>query len=202
MHPLLEKLTTNIHFSGYIPEDVPAFLHAHGLDKTSRHCADVAALSLTLAQRFELDGDFAVQAGWLHDVSAVIANTARGEYARELGIAVLPEEDKLPMILHQKLSRVFARDIFGVLNTAVLDAVECHTTLKRGAQPLDKIIFVADKLAWDQPGTPPYANEMNQALDQGLDAAARVFLLYLWKRRQSLPVIHPWLVAAVKDLCK
>ena len=202
VHPILEKLTANLPFTGQIPEDAAAFLKSHTMVKTSRHCADVAALSRTLAQRFDLNAGLALQAGWLHDISAVIPNEDRVWYARELGVDILPEEMKLPMILHQKLSRVFAREIFSVRSTAILDAVECHTTLKRSAKPLDKVIFVADKLAWDQPGTPPYAKAMYQALHQSLDAAVCVYLEFLWDQRETLPVIHPWLVDAVQDLCK
>jgi HD superfamily phosphohydrolase YqeK len=65
-----------------------------------------------------------------------------------------------------------------------------------------KVLFVADKLAWDQPGTPPYAHDLQTALAQSLDQATLFFLTYLWERRDSLLVIHPWLREAVHDLCR
>jgi HD superfamily phosphohydrolase YqeK len=58
---------------------------------------------------------------------------------------------------------------------------------------LDKVVFVADKLAWDQPGVAPYHAEMSVALGRSLDEAALVYLRYLWQRRASLRVVHPWL---------
>ena len=58
------------------------------------------------------------------------------------------------------------------------------------------IVFVADKVAWDQSGTPPYLNELVHALDKSLDAAALSYVDYLWRRRGELRVIHPWLVDA------
>ena len=75
------------------------------------------------------------------------------------------------------------------------------TTLRPRPTTLDKVLFVADKLAWDQPGTPPYADALQAALEQSLDQATLFFLTYLWERRDSLLVIHPWLRAAVRDLC-
>ena len=34
----------------------------------------------------------------------------------------------------------------------ILKAIESHTTLRSNPSKLDMIIFIADKLAWDQPG--------------------------------------------------
>jgi HD superfamily phosphohydrolase YqeK len=105
------------------------------------------------------------------------------------------------MIVHQKLSHLMALEIFGVTDPLVLDAIECHTTLRAESTTLDKVLFVADKLAWDQPGT-PHAKELQAALEQSLDHATIFFLNYLWNRRDTLLVIHPWLQAAVLDLCR
>jgi HD superfamily phosphohydrolase YqeK len=98
------------------------------------------------------------------------------------------------------LSVVLAREVFNVRDEGILSAIGCHTTLKANASPLDKVVFVADKLAWDQPGTPPYKTEMIAALEHSLDSAALVYLQYLWDRRDTLRVVHPWMVAAYMEL--
>ena len=61
-------------------------------------------------------------------------------------------------------------------------------------------MFLADKIAWDQDGRPPYASKLNKALEESLDAAVLVYLDYLWERRSQLQIIHPWLVDAREDL--
>lgn len=104
------------------------------------------------------------------------------------------------MIIHQKLSRVIAEELFGIRDQNVLSAVECHTTLKPGASLMDKVLFVADKLAWDQPGVPPYREEMISRLEVSLDEAAFAYIHYLWRQRERLKVVHPWLEAAYDDL--
>ncbi len=78
----------------------------------------------------------------------------------------------------------------------MLSAIECHTTLKGNPSELDKIVFVADKIAWDQSGTPPYLDDLLAALDRSLDQAALVYLDFLWDQREQLRVVHPWMVAA------
>jgi HD superfamily phosphohydrolase YqeK len=111
----------------------------------------------------------------------------------------LPEELKAPMILHQKISVVICQEIFGIEDQDILSAVGCHTTLKKEASLLDKVVFLADKIAWDQTGQPPYQQQLLTALDFSLDAAIWVYLEYLWSQRENLVVIHPWFVDAYQE---
>jgi predicted HD superfamily hydrolase involved in NAD metabolism len=179
-----------------VGEDVRRFLISLGHPKTASHCAAVAARAKELAARFSADPAKAEQAGYLHDISAVIPDEKRIEFARSRRVEVLAEEALCPMILHQKLSAVLAREMFGVTDAAILGAVECHTTLKAGAALLDKVVFLADKIAWDQAGDPPYLDKVARGLGVSLDLAVLEYLNYLWERRSELKVIHPWFVAA------
>ncbi len=104
------------------------------------------------------------------------------------------------MIIHQKLSKVIAYHIFKVENSNILDAISCHTTLRKDSTELDQIVFVADKIQWDQTGTPPYIRELKEKLDISLKHGALSYLTYLWDRRESLRVLHPWLVDAYMEL--
>jgi HD superfamily phosphohydrolase YqeK len=66
---------------------------------------------------------------------------------------------------------------------------------------LDKVLFVADKIEWDGAGISPYRAAMLEALDHSLDRVVCHYLHALWERRESLPVLHPWLAAAHQELC-
>jgi predicted HD superfamily hydrolase involved in NAD metabolism len=191
---------TSQSLTGVLSEDMTAFLIDRGCPKTAEHSRRVVAEARRLAQRFGEDQDRAEQAGWLHDISAVFPAGQRLEAARELGVEVLPEEAAYPMILHQKLSVVVARRVFGVTDPGVLSAIGCHTTLKAGASRLDLVVFVADKLEWDSPDAPPYRQAVLAGLECSLERGAFAYLDYLWKQRQSLPVLHPWMVAAYHEL--
>jgi len=196
MHPLLAALTQNLD----LPSDpclaAPLFLQYLGYAKTAEHSQTVAAECARLAQRFGLDPRAAALAGCLHDVSAVWPAAERLAAAEALGLATLPAEHQHPLLLHQRLSAVLAEQLFGVSDPAVLAAIACHTTLRPAPAPLDLLLFCADKLAWDQPGRPPYLADMRAALDDSLAAAAAVYLLHLWRQRDTLPAVHPLLVEA------
>lgn len=179
--------------SDHLDADARSFLQAGGCIQTAHHSAAVAKQAIALAARFGLSASLAETAAWLHDISAVIPVTERVAVARQLGLCILPEEEAHPLILHQKLSAYLAAQTFGITDSTVLSAIECHTTLKKNPQDLDKIVFLADKIAWDQPGEPPYRQYLLNQLTRSLDLGVYSYLHYIWQRRAHLAVIHPWL---------
>jgi HD superfamily phosphohydrolase YqeK len=66
--------------------------------------------------------------------------------------------------------------------------------LKKDVTPLDLVLFVADKIVWDQPGEAPWAHAMKAALCQDdLQKAARIYLDFLRQNQAQMPgPLHPW----------
>ncbi|MGD0707140.1 MAG: bis(5'-nucleosyl)-tetraphosphatase (symmetrical) YqeK [Anaerolineaceae bacterium] len=200
MHLQLNAFIRDLPFTGDLQRDSQALLTYHNRIVTARHSLRVAAEAKRLALHWNEDPAKAEIAGWLHDISAIVPRDQQLNLAESLEIDILPEERTYPLLLHQKLSAVIAREIFSVTDPAILSAIECHTTLKANTSALDKIVFVADKLHWDQPGDPPYLDALRTALEHSLDAAALCYLDYLWQRRETLPALHPWVVEAYQEL--
>jgi predicted HD superfamily hydrolase involved in NAD metabolism len=200
MCEVLARLVGGFRPTGNLRLDATSFLSYHGLSKTADHCARVAAEAKRLAARYGEEETLAEAAGWLHDISAVIPEHQRVQTAQEVGQEALPEEAAAPMILHQRLSAVIAQEVFDITSEPVLNAVECHSTLKANASTLDKIVFIADKIAWDQSGEPPFLRGILGALEQSLDRAALHYLQHLWQRRDSMPTVRPWFVEAYEQL--
>lgn len=196
-------LARGVALSGRQPQDLQAFLLFHKAPNTLAHNLRVAQAARELALRFAIDPLQAQLAGWLHDCSAVIPAHARLQTAAEWKVPILPEEAAFPLLLHQKLSVVITKQVFGIHDVEVLSAVGCHTTLKAGASPLDKVLFVADKLAWDQPGSPPYLPALEVGLRHSLERAALAYLDFLMETLQrptGSGVLHPWAQAARLEL--
>lgn len=171
-------------------------LRKNGSNITMQHSLRVADCVKNLAYRFGADTEKAFLAGLIHDVSSIIPNDKRLESARELDIDVLPEEEEFPILLHQKLSKYIAYDILKIEDKAILDAIECHTTLKADAGILNLILFTADKLEWDQEGLPPYLDDMTEKLKISLEDAAFSYIDYLITKDSGLKIVHPWLSEA------
>ncbi|MEN8241321.1 MAG: bis(5'-nucleosyl)-tetraphosphatase (symmetrical) YqeK [Chloroflexota bacterium] len=199
MDPLLSTLIEEIKLSGSLRQDVAAFLNHHECPNTAAHSFGVAEKAAELARRFDADPARATLSAWLHDISAVIPNDQRLEVSQALGLEILAEEAEVPLLLHQKLSALLAEQIFNVSDQGVLSAIGCHTTLKANPAQLDTLLFVADKLAWDQKGTPPYQTEMEQALEESLELAAFRYQDYLLHSGKILTP-HPWMLDSFREL--
>jgi len=130
------------------------------------------------------------------NISVIVPNEYRVEAAGQIGIKLFKEESEFPMIIHQKLSKEFARLYFGISDEDILDAISCHTTLRSNPSKLDMIIFLADKISWNQEGTPPYLDTVLQGLETSLESGTRNFINYLMDNKKELRVIHPWLIEA------
>ncbi len=200
--PTLQSLRACFHPKGWINEDVTVFLKQNGCPRVAAHSSNVAHAAYQLAERFGVNPLAAEAGGWLHDISALWPDHQRLAAADMLDIEVLPLERQWPKIVHQKLSVALACEIFHVRDAGVLSAVGCHTTLKSGASLLDKVVFIADKLAWDEPCDAPWHPALRNALAESLDDGCRVYLRYLWDQRENLAVFHPWTEAACREMLK
>lgn len=199
-HEILKQVSKDFEKSNQIQKDVVTFLGLHGFAETARHSASVAVEAKRLALRFGEDQEAAATAAWLHDVSAIFPNEKRIVIAKGLDIIPLPEEETFPLIIHQRISKVMAEEIFGVTDNVILNAIGCHTTLKKDATRLDKILFVGDKIKWDQGGEPPYLEQILQSSEVSLDAAVLSYLEFMWNKKDKLVVVHPWLKEAYEQL--
>lgn len=200
MIDILKALIGDFRFIGDIKLDSIGLLDSHNKEVVSEHTVRVAAQSKKLAEDFGENIEAAEIAGLLHDISGIIPNERRLEFAEALEIDILPEERPYPFILHQKLSAALAKELFGITNDSILSAIGCHTTLKKEAEPLDLILFVADKLQWDQNGNPPYLAEVREGLSKSLKHAAFAFTEYLMNNKADMLMVHPWLVESYEEL--
>jgi predicted HD superfamily hydrolase involved in NAD metabolism len=200
MNVNLQQIITAFPLTGDIPRDASAILTHHNCPHTLDHSVRVTAAAQQLAGQYNADPQAASHAGWLHDISAAIPQNEWIKCAENWEIELLQEEHQSPLVLHQKLSAYIARHLFQVTDPDVISAIECHTTLRPGASRLDKIVFLADKLEWDQPGQPPYKAALETALQDSLNSATKWYLTYMWQRRDRLLIIHPWFRAAYQEI--
>ncbi|ARC86741.1 hypothetical protein U732_2706 [Clostridium argentinense CDC 2741] len=200
MNDIFKEIIRDVTLTGDIREDSHNLLMKHNKIIIDNHSLRVAEKAKLLAKQFGINENLAEVAGLLHDISGVYPNEEKLELCKKLNIEILLEEEKFPMILHQKISRVMAMEIFNISNKEILEAINCHTTLRSNASPLDMVLFIADKIEWDQKGAPPYINEVEKALNTSLELSAFKFIKYQMDNKENLKVIHPWLLEAYLDL--
>lgn len=170
--------------------------------ETWRHVEAVAAKAVELAGMFGVDAERAQLAAICHDLAAVVPSHRIIPVAEEVGLELTPEDRLIPQVLHGPIaSRVIQRGL-GVVDPEVIAAVRYHTTLCAGASAMTKIVFLADKLAYD-PTTPDvgYLAAAERALSLGLDEAAYAYLDFVVTNNDRLGWrLHRDLIAAWEEL--
>lgn len=182
-----------------IAQEAGELLLSCGKPNTWRHVQAVEEACAQLARRFGLDEEQCRLAGILHDISAVMPAAEMLRYARDNDMPLDAAEINHPFLLHQRISALVAQQCFAVQDAAVLNAIACHTTLRANASDVDMALFLADKIAWDQPGEPPFLDVVNAALLQSLKHGCRVYINYVMDNGMILQP-HADLLAARKWL--
>lgn len=165
--------------TGTLEEDVRNLLECNGKGATYAHVSSVAEANEEIAARFGLDTSSCREAALLHDISAVIAPKDMLDYMKQNGLALCEAELRFPFLLHQRISRIMAEEYFGVTDQSILSAIECHTTLRPHASLQEMALFIADKIAWDQPGVPPFDAAVRAALEHSLENACFEYMTYM-----------------------
>ena len=168
-------------------------------ENTLRHVEEVADTAVWLAKIYSLDVVKVKIAALLHDISAIITPQEMYEMAKSHELKIDPAEEKYHFLLHQRVSKIIAKECLEISDTVILDAIECHTTLKRNAGMYDKVIFIADKISWDQKGAPPYYEMLKSKAAKSLDDACFFYIQYQFEH-DLLLMPHQWIKEAYEDL--
>ncbi|MFD0618163.1 bis(5'-nucleosyl)-tetraphosphatase (symmetrical) YqeK [Paenibacillus sp. GCM10027629] len=189
--------------TGDLTKDITYFFQMNDDLRTLEHTLQVAREAERIAGLYGLDPEQVVQAALLHDISNVIPISTMLDAAEALDIEILDEERKYNRSVHQKLSSCMAREIFGITDQDILDAIESHTTHQANASLIAKVLFVSDKISWNLPGEHLHLQEMRRHVDAlEIDQAILIYLNQIWEQRHKLKLVHPWLIEAREELLR
>ena len=172
---------------------------SHHKEDVLKHVEDVANVAVELAEVYDLDVTKTKLAALLHDISGVMTPQEMYDFAIIKGLEIDPVEEKYHALLHQRVSKIIAQEEFDIIDSDILNAIECHTTLKKNASMYDKIIFIADKISWDSKGIPSYDDLLKNVTLKSLNSACYSYIKYQFDNN-LLVMPHQWLIEAYKDL--
>ncbi|MHC1693850.1 MAG: bis(5'-nucleosyl)-tetraphosphatase (symmetrical) YqeK [Eubacteriales bacterium] len=181
--------------TGHLECDIQAILSQNGKEDTLAHVEAVSRINAQIAGQYALDRDKCILSGLLHDISAVLKPEDMLSYAKDNNLPLDEAEERYPFLLHQRISAIMAREYLGVSDADILSAVECHTTLKADPSPYDMALFIADKLSWDQEGTPPFYDAIKAGMEVSLEKASFAYICHMLDNGRVL-YPHRWFLDA------
>ena len=109
-----------------------------------QHTLGVSYTAANLAMRYKVDMNDALIAGLLHDNAKYVTDAELIQVCEKNGLTISAIERKNPYLLHSKVGAVRAKNLYGIKNEDILNAITYHTTGRPGMTNLEKLIFVAD----------------------------------------------------------
>lgn len=165
-----------------------------------RHSLGVEETAVFLADRFGVDEEQARVAGLLHDCAREFRNEDMVKEAEKRGIAIGEVERSMPLLLHADIGAQRVREIYGVDDKVVSQAIARHTVGGPQMTKLDKIIWYADMI---EPGRDfPGVDELRKlaktaSLDEMLLAGLSHSIIFVVKKGH---LVHPATVLARNEI--
>jgi predicted HD superfamily hydrolase involved in NAD metabolism len=129
-----------------------------------------------LAERHGVDRERARLSALGHDLVRHLKGQALLDLAARYGLTPDPVEVASPVLVHGPVAaRILSLD-YGVEDTEMLDAVDCHTTARAGMATLEQVLFIADKI---EPGKLSRRAELQAVYDAASEDLNAAVLRYL-----------------------
>lgn len=164
-----------------------------------KHVEVVAFIAVRLAKVYNLDVEKIKLAALLHDISAILTPQEMYDFAVAHELKIDPAEEKYHALLHQRVSKIIAQEEYCITDSDILNAIECHTTLRKNANVYDKVVFIADKISWDSKGVPAYDDLLKSKSVESLNEACYLYIKYQFDNN-LLVMAHQWLIEAFEEL--
>lgn len=144
------------------------------------HTGRVVAEARDLCRYWDIDPGRAELAAWGHDLFRAHEPAALLRLAQQAGLAVLPEDEASPVMLHGPLAAVVLRERIGVDDEEALAAVHAHTTGGPAMPLLAKVILLADKFEPRKRARAPLMKRVRQLARRDLDLALLCWADWKW----------------------
>ncbi len=173
-------------------ENIESYYENFNMKSVYEHTLDVI-YQISMMKNLEDEiREKCIIAALLHDLGRVVKRSDIVMFCTDNGKIVSQNELNYLGILHQFASRIIATQVFKIEDTDILNAVECHTTLKMNPSIIDKILFLSDKLSWKEKEYIDLILKLKEKLDNSIDEAIFYYLETLHKQKGELACYHEW----------
>lgn len=108
------------------------------------HSLGVRDTAIKLAEIYNADVKKARAAGLVHDCAKYMSDEEILSIAEQNDIYIDEVSRVNPQLLHGSIAAVIAKNIMGIYDEEILNAVKYHTTGKKNMSSLEKIVYISD----------------------------------------------------------
>ena len=108
------------------------------------HTLGVVETAIKLSKMNNVDEEKAKIAALIHDMAKCMPKDKQFEILKNNGVKMDKYLLNSPQILHGAVGAILAKEIMGIEDIDILNAVKYHTTGKENMTTLEKIIYIAD----------------------------------------------------------
>ena len=108
------------------------------------HSLNVSLEAVRLAEKYGADAEKAKLAGLLHDITKETDGENQLKIIENGGIMLTELERRSPKLWHAMSGACYVRDVLGIGDEDIFNAIRYHTTARAGMSKLEKVIFLAD----------------------------------------------------------
>ena len=173
------------------PEQLDRLLAEHLSQERLGHSRRVADLAGELCVEYGLERQTGELAGLAHDWAREMPEERLRELGLRDGAGESPLETAYPVLLHGRAAAEGLREILGIEDRDILEAVACHVTGCPGMGLLAKIVFVADFL---EPGREFVPEDVRrELLSMDIDRMTLRVLeeIFAYQRSKHRPIARP-----------
>lgn len=127
-------------------EKIKEWLKNNLTDERYEHSLGCADAAKEIAKIMNYDEDRAYLAGLIHDCAKSIPLDEAKHLLKENNFELVCGEENNKKVLHAPAGAIIAKKEFGITDEDILSAIRWHTLGKSDMNPLEKIVFIADKI--------------------------------------------------------
>lgn len=152
------------------------------------HSLSVRDTAVKLAAHLKEDTEKAKVAGLIHDCAKNMEDKEIINIIGKSGHNIDEVEKNNPNIMHGLAGAIIAKDIMGVYNKDILNAIAFHTTGRKNMSTLEKIIYISDYIEPNRnfPGVESLRKLTYENLDEALLMSFDNTLRYVIERKQLI----------------
>lgn len=119
-------------------------------EKRYFHSLCVADEAKRLAEKYGGDSEKAYLAGLLHDITKNAPDEEHLQIFKEFGIILSDVEQNAKKLWHAMSGALYVKNILGIDDPEIIDAIRYHTTAKADMSLLAEILYLADFTSRDR----------------------------------------------------